>query len=463
MINAAIRVCSIFGVCLGAALAMSDRGLAKTLKHPSTGEASGITGITKGKADLIVPPDTPPGEVWRYGVGFPFQVGPRTAGLFCNIRKEGTGNIDFEIGTDVVLFDDLSKIGDAKPIPLSRYEKGVHPDFGKTITRKGPVIGGFVPFGAKRADGSPHPHAGSGFGLAVAIIHAVDENGHFDYRDGKKNSLELFQLAYDGKDFRILGKEDMECEDLLPNSDWILPNHFITSAIPDGQDLLYAMVARKKNDDRTAAGVTVAGVTRWRHGAKGWRPISFTPVTGQDVTWSEPSLIRDVDGGLLMSARSSCGPGSKIAFDLAVWRSTDNGKSWKQVVYRRQCRSRSPVSINQAADGTPFVVANLPPLMRRRDILCYWPLNDSRTDLGELRIVRDLRGEFGRAPSGSWWRADHPTSAIVRLADGAWHGILVYRIVDNGEIEGSAKPAPQTGCYVEEVHSRGPAIEAWKF
>ncbi len=432
-------------------------------KHPSTGEVSGITGITKGKADLIVPPDTPPGEVWRYGLGFPFQAGPRTAGLFCNIRKEGTGNIDFEIGTDIVLFDDLSKIGDAKPIPLSRYEKGVHPDFGKTTTAKGPGSGGFVPFGAKRADGSPYPNAGTGFGINWAIVYAVDERGSFDHRDHKKFWFELFQFNYDGKEFRILGKEDVEREDLLPNSDWVLKGCSITNAIPDGQDLLYAMSAMKKGDDRAAAGVTVSGVTRWRHGAKGWRPISFTPVTGQDVTWTEPSLIRDVDGSLLMSARSGKAPGSKIAFDLAVWRSTDSGKSWKQVVYRRRCRPRTPVSINQAADGTPFVVANLPPFIWRREILCYWPLNDSRTDLGELRIVRDLRGEFGRAPSGSWWRADHPTSAIVRLADGAWHGLLVYRVVDSGEIEGSAKPAPQTGCYVEEVHSIGPTIEAWRF
>ena len=424
-------------------------------------EISGITGITKGKADLTVPPNTPPGKVWRYGGGPIFQVGPRTAGFINGIQEDGTGNIDFGVGMDAILFDDLSKIGDAKPIPISRYEKGVHRDFGKTTTVIGIIVGGFVPFGAKQADGLPYPNAGTGFGIGYVILYAVDERGGFDYRETKKHSFQLFQFSYDGKDFLILGKEDVERNDLLPNSDWVFGGYSLNSAIPDGQDFLFAMSAGKKSDDHDDR--AVAGVTRWRHGAKGWRPISFTPVTRRNEIWSEPSLIRDMDGSLLMSARSDGSLGSRVAFDVAVWRSTDNGKSWKQVIYRRKCRSESPVSINQAADGTPFVAANLPPLMRRRDILCYWPLNDSRTDLGELRIARDLRGEFGPAPSGSWWRADHPTSAIVRLADGAWHGILVYRIVDNGEIEGSAKPAPQTGCYVEEVHSRGPATEVWKF
>lgn len=453
-----MRICSISSMCLGVALAMSSLAFAKT---PAVAAgAGGITGITKGKADLTVPPETPPGEVWRYGLGFPFQVGPRMAGLFCNIRKEGTGSIDFEIGTDLILFDELSKIGAAKPIPLSQYEKGVHPDFGKTITRKGPVVGGFVPFGAKQADGSPHPYAGSGFGLCWAIVHGVGKDERFDYLNTQKTYFEFLQFAYDGKDFRVLGKEAVERKDLLPNSEWMIMGGFFSNAVPDGRDLLYTAVAKKEGVDFAAA-----GVTRWRHGAKGWRPISFTPLPGQkpNVTWGEPSLIRDVDGSLLMSARSTCGRGSKIAFDLAVWRSTDNGKSWKQAVYRRRCRSRSPVSVNRAADGTAFVVANFPPLMRRRDILCYWPLNAARTDLGELRIARDVRGEFGPAPSGSWWRIDHPASAVVRLADGAWHGLLVYRIVDNGEIEGNAHPTPQTGCYVEEVFSSGPAIEAWRF
>ena len=73
------------------------------------------------------------------------------------------------------------------------------------------------------------------------------------------------------------------------------------------------------------------------------------------------------------------------------------------------------------------------------------------------------RHEFGFAPSGSWWRVDHPRSAVLQLADGVWHNVLIYQIVDNLEIEGAAAMAPQTGHYVEEVFSRGEAIQAWRF
>ena len=407
----------------------------------------GITGVTKGSVDLSILPDTASGEVLCYGVGFPFQVAPRKAAVFCSIWTVGTGNIDFINGSDVIFFDDLADIRSDKAIPLSRNQWGPHPKTGKSsVTVKGPVLGGFVPFGAKLEDGSPHPHAGTGFGLCIEILYSLDRTGHFDYRDGIREHFELFQFASNGKDFRVLKKERVKCETLLSNCH--LSGIFISNAIPDGNDLLQVMTAKTGED-------SVSGVTRWRYGADGWRPISFVPVT----EWSEPSLIRDEDGNLLFSARSN----GKALFDAAVWRSADNGETWEQIIYRKECRSRSPVSLNRAVDGTPYIAANLPPNDRTREVLCYWPLNESRTDLEECRIARDAPAEFGPAPSGSWWRVDHPNSAIVQLADGAWHSILVYRISDNGEIEGDADPTPQTGCYVEEVLSRGEAIPAWNF
>jgi len=426
-------------------------------------EISGITGVTKGSVDLAIPPSTPPDEVWRYGLGFPFQVAPDMAALFVNIRKEGTGSVDYEIGTDVILFDDLANISAANAIEVSRYERGVHGDSGKkTITLKGPVTGGFVPLGAKQADGSDHPHAGTGFGMCWVITEALDLNGKYNWDENLlKRRDGLFQFAYDGKKFQILKKELVKTETLLPDSDWNLEGDFLANAIPDGSDLLFAMGAWKKPGD-----IVILGVTRWRHGSEGWLPISFTPVTGPppEQVWTEPSLIRDVDGHLLLSARSGYHPSdSTIAFDIAVWRSTANGQTWKQVIYRKKSRSRGPVTINQAADGTPFIVANYAPLREDRDILCYWSLNAGRTDLGELKIARDARGQFGPPPRGLWWNVDHPTSAIVRLADRKWHSLLVYRILEYDPLKIGTDPAPQTGFYIEEVFSRGETIPAWKF
>ncbi|MFH1007250.1 MAG: sialidase family protein [Candidatus Latescibacterota bacterium] len=308
---------------------------------------TGITSITKGSVHLIIPPDAPPDEIWRYGLGFPFQVAPNLAGLFCNIRRDGTDSIDLEIGSDVVLFDDLSALSSDRALPISRYEIGK-----SHIVRKGLVLGGFVPLGAKLTDGSPHPHAGTGFGLAGSVHHGLDETGNYDYRQDANVLAERFQFGYDGKGFRILKKDYEHWENLL--TDWDLVGNFVTNAIPDGLDLLYVMVAK-------VGTLRVSGVSRWQHGADGWRPVSFVPVTGDQAQWGEPSLIRDGDGSLLFSARSDCSILPGIAFDAAIWRSTDNGETWKQVIYRKDCRSRSPVSLNQAADGTPFLAANLHP------------------------------------------------------------------------------------------------------
>jgi hypothetical protein len=415
----------------------------------------GFTGMTRGPVDLVSPPDAPEDEVWRYGLGFPLQISPTEAALLTNIRMEGTGNIDFEIGTDAVIFDDLQNISADRAIPISRYERLSDPVEGELIVRKGPVIAGFVPLGALLDDGTPHPHAGTGFGICWGISHRVDDSGSFDYLDYVERYAILFQFSYDGERFRVVERRKIDAATILPG--WNLVGNFVTNGIPDGEDMLYVMISRVEG------GVAVAGYTRWRRLNGEWRPIAFTPVTGYDVTWSEPSLVRDRAGRLLMSARPHDLAVPVLTFDLAVWLSENGGETWTKALYEKNRRARSPVSINVTADGSPFLAANVPALRRTREILAVWPLNESHTGLEGRIIVRDARTEFGPAPSGSWWRIDHPNSAVIRLSDGQWHSVLAYRIVDNGEVEGNAPPAPQTGCYVEEVFSAGPAVAPWAF
>lgn len=412
----------------------------------------GITGLTKGNADLSIIPNTPQGELWRYGGGGAFQVAPRLAAFFCSIWVEGRGNIDFVNGSDLILFDDLSDISADKAIPLSRNETGE-----SFVVVKGTVSGGFVPFGAKLIDGSPHPFAGTGFGFNYALKYMFDETGHYDYRKPEEHWLEFFQFAYNGKEFQVLKKERTDWKTLFP--DWDVVGEGLPNAISDRSDLLLS-VAGKLGDD------IVSGVSRWRYGEHGWSPISFVPVTGRRagdkgnwVCGGEPSLIRDADGSLLFSARS----GGKANYDMAVWRSTDSGETWEQIIYRKDCRARSPISINRTADGTPYIAANLPSNCRTREVLGLWQLNENRTDFEDIFIARDCRAEFGFAPSGSWWRVDHPRATVLQLADGKWHNVFIYQIVDNLQIEGNADMAPQTGHYVEEVFSRGEVIPAWKF
>ena len=409
-------------------------------------EVSGITGITKGIVDLAGPSDPFLGKPCHYSLGWPLQIAPRKAALICGRFLSGTGNIDFVDGADLIIFDDLANISSDKPIPLTRNILMLGDS---TITMKFFPIGGFVPYGAKQKDGSAHPYAGTGFGFSYNAVKGIDESGHFDYQKSIEVYYELFQFAYDENGFRIIRKERVK-KNLL--SGWDLVQVGVSSAIPDGNDLLVGMTTRFGN-------LTVSGIARWRHKENGWRPVSFVPVTGYEDTWSEPSLIRDIDGNLLFSARGS----GNENFNVAVWRSMDNGETWKQVIHQKDFHARSPISLNRAADGTPYIAANLFPQSRTREILCLWPLNADRTELGELYIARDARGQFGPAPSESWWRVDHPISSVLRLADGKWHGVLTYHIVDNGEVDGFGSPTPQTGCYVEEIFSTGKAIPTWRF
>ena len=145
---------------------------------------------------------------------------------------------------------------------------------------------------------------------------------------------------------------------------------------------------------------------------------------------------------------------------IRVWRSTDTGKSWKLAFEIPKIRGQAPVTLNRAANGTPYLVGNL--LGHERDWLVLWPLNDKRTGLLEPVTVRNALEDFGPAPSGKLWWVDHANAGIVRLADGGWRNLLSYRIMDRGEHSGKAPPR-ETGCYVEEVVVAGPSAAAWRF
>lgn len=447
--------------------------------RPSGGRqapVAGILGMTTGKADLRIPASLPKGTTWRYGLALPFQAGPETAGLFCNIRA---GFHDFEAGNDLVLFGDTSNISADHAQMLNRNHKESHPRTGQpSIMVKYPCRGGFVPLGAKREDGSAHPHAGTGFSVTQVLAWPLGGSGayrgseHYEY-------LELQQYSYDGKAFRMLNTQRIQEDELL--SGWVLSNPPIRNAIPDGNDLLMGMAGGKvdfaswmkqKRDAKVGA-----GLTRWRRGKEGWRPVSFVPITPLDGSF-EPSVIRDLDGALLFLARGREGP-------IRVWRSSDGGKAWKKIIHVVGESSPSVISLNQATDGTPYVATNLYDVLLRplperfrpkknsagvtlgaplgREKLCLWALNASRDALDVPILVRDSEKEFGLAPSGDTWNVDHPSAMTVRLRDQHWHNVIVMRICDHAEVRAGYLPAPQTGTYVEEVISKGNAISQWNF
>ena len=137
--------------------------------------------VTCGPADLTVPVHTPPTYTWRYGNGSIFQVGPCKAGVICNIRFEKLPAGDFEAGMDAVVFDRHESIAARDAVPITRTEKYKHPKTGRPRIRlKHTQKIGFVPRGAKRADGTDHPGAGTGFMLGEALDFPLQADGSYD-------------------------------------------------------------------------------------------------------------------------------------------------------------------------------------------------------------------------------------------------------------------------------------------
>ena len=462
--------------------------------QPVGAEFRGIVGITKGARDLFRPRDTPAGKTWLYQIALPFQVSRDTAAAFCNVREGLVKGVDFECGVDVILFNNLSNLkgDDAVIVTRNQEEPNPHsiPPGKPSVVVKYPARGGFVPLEAKRNDGSLHPHAGTGFGINQAIAWKTGDPGVPPYGVNMFSGpetyqfFEVHQLTYDGGTFKVTASERVSVTEVV--SGWTMLDGGLTNAMPDGDDFLVGMTGGKidpanlKKTNPDVARVSGAGVMRWRRDGGVWKPVSFVPVTGNDGSF-EPSLVRDTDGQLLFSARGSHEPDYN---DIRVWRSQDKGETWSKTLHVRGAISSSTISLNQTADGTPYIAANLyevflSPLDHiklakdsegrprlggsTRNTLCLWPLNAERNGLATPVIARDCSAEFGLPPGGSAWRVDHPSAMTVRLADGKWHNVLGMRILEYGELTFVMPPTANSGAYLEEVISGGEAIPIWNF
>ena len=447
-------------------------------------DSRGIIKITRQSARLRIPGSTPDGQIWRYCISFPFQIAPRKAAVICNIRGNHPG--DFEVGTDFIPFDDLSNFQVDKALPISRIEKSTNPNSQPPgepcwLIKQWDRVG-FIPLGAKRADGSPHPHAGTGFGVCNVIAWPIrdkkaapgtDDRPSDPYGGRERHGYhELHQYAYDGKEFRLLTSESVVTDQLLPG--WSLWSGGLSSAVPDGDDLIIPFTGRRKQ------GGGSIGLLRWSRQNGQWRPTRFVPVLeGRDAWGFEPCLVRDTDGAWLLSLRGS----GDTARSIRVWRSGD-GVRWKRLLYLPGVLPMSPVALHRATDGTLFVAANLiadlpsnmakrfplptdaagqPRKGRIRETLCLWPLDVKRARLKPPHVIRDGQADFGPPPGGITWTIDHPIAANLHLSDGRWHTVLAYRVVDRAETARGFAPPPETGAYLEEVHSAGDPIPAWRF
>lgn len=402
-----------------------------------------------------------------YGIGYPVQVGPKKAALFCNVRILGAKCQDYEDGAEVFVFDDLSCVGKGGSVPVTWNEKEKDEQTGEPrfIVKYPPAVG-FWPAGAKRSDGSVHPGAGKGFALcqALSFIGGGEELPWRMYsQKGLKHYVEVMQLAFDGQHVSVVKRECIRTGQKWETADgWGLRSPGLQPAIPDGNDLLMAMTAAKKG-----AGGT--GVCRFRFSEGLWQQVAFTRVAGG----AEPSLARRADGTFIFTTRSGEKDNSK---SIELWAAKDAGGPWTHHLRVDNVRNATPVSVHATPDGRIFVLANHPGVTSRdgkvrwpdtlRSQLALWQLAQGAAEFlpQRPRLIRDCLEEFGMLEDCRWY-VDHPVSATVQLGDGLWHGLVAYRVmafpVNSDKVR--ERLTPHTGCYVEEVRSAQPAQPPWRF
>jgi len=403
-----------------------------------------------------------------YAGGKTIQLSATTAGLLAGRYVVGVPVIDLTGGSDLVIFDDLRTISPANAVPLSRSGVEDDPITGKRLLMvKYGIRGGFVPLGAKLADGRPHPHAGTGFGLLV--VHGFPPDHSDLWAAGRRNKyirLELQQYRYDGTTFSVVSTKKTKTDALVPG--WTVTNGSLTNAVPDGEDFLLGLVAARPGARRGA------GISRWRREDGAWRPVDFVPATGADGSF-EQSIVRDTNGDLLLCAR---GTQANTRCRFLVWRSTDNGKTWARTIDLPNMCASSPVSIGRTVGGALFIAANpyckpykngvgrMVRPVRWRETLALWPLTPGRTGVCAPTFSFTFgHARYGPSPRGSALWADHPTVGVIRLADGCWHAVLCMRVWARDEVGNQVLETPQSGCWIKEIHTinDGPVVPEWQF
>lgn len=445
--------------------------------------ASQRIAVTRHPRALCAVPSQPRGQELVYQLARIFQLSSTEIGLLVGIRWSAIRPVDIEVGNDLVIVDRSDDISPKATVPLNRGEIGVHPRTGgPLLLSRYPIGGGFVPLGALRSDGTPHPYAGTGFAISHIMGYPVDASGNIAVyglwevpMPDRHFMIELQQYRYDGMQFTIKDVQLFVPDMLFPG--WEFTCMPLGNCLSDGDDLIGSLVARPAGSKQPPG----SGLIRWQYRSGQWSPASFTPVTGADGS-SEPSLIRDFDGSLLFTARGAarieveCVKDEMVNCykdDIRVWRSADGGSEWGLTLHVPKVRAGTPVSINKALDGTVYIAGN--PYMetdsfgRRlssnemRETLILWPLSDDRRQLLDPVLARDSNADFGAPPYGSIWRVDHPIGLNVRLADGKWHHLLAYRVLELNECVSDSPVTAHTGTYIEEVLTPNLYQPEWRF
>lgn len=417
--------------------------------------------FTELRRIFTVDSSAPAGVTWAYGLANIFQVAPGEAALMLNLRRAGVTAGDLEAGNDIVVFDDPAALNKARRFQLNRGGPFVREDDGRAFELSmGCSIGGFMPLGALGADGCPHPGAGTGFCIAAVVGY----NPHLQDRPRDVVAgpnpyfRQLFQqIRYDGQSMSIVDSATIDMTDLVDG--YSLRPGFKFGLV-DGDDILFPLFGHRiDSSPEVAAGDRIPGhwrqqggrivaISRWRYVDACWQIVDFSPIEGMEG-YFEPTMVRDIDGSLLLTARGLNSTPQKNSIE--VWRSVDAGKSWEKVIDQPGLRGSNPVSIGINANGQAFVLGcKFDPATNgsSRHHLCLWPLADDRRSLGDPLTIKDSAADFGLLDGEFPWWIDHPLAEVVTLSDGQPRCLLTCRVVNELEVARDLPPTEHTGMWL---------------
>lgn len=416
---------------------------------------------------------------WVYQSSRLFQLSGDTVGLMTQIRPGGVAAVDVSCGNDLWVFSDPEARDLTGPTLIDRADRCIDGKDGQEVYLSVHWSkGAFVPLGAKRADGSPHPAAGTGFGGSTAVGYPtgfsvqpkeiLEQLENYIPQRGIENPLgtkslalnpdplvirRVHQYRYDGRQFHI-----ERIDPFLPEGFAAWPGHSVWGlggGIPDGDDLLFPLTLCETGDT-----VARCGIARWRYDGSGWGMARFTPVPGAEHCF-EPSVERDGSGDLFLTCRSA--NNRPAANSIRVWRSAD-GIDWRLCIDQPDVRSSSPVTISRTVDGQPFILGN--PFEKggnSRDRLAAWPLAADRESLLPMTVLLDSERQYGLLGGKYGWYLDHPVGEVVRLADGQWHSLFTHRFANRMEISYDCPPTQLTGTCLGKSFSTGDPVPRWNF
>lgn len=393
-----------------------------------------------------------------YELGKIFQLDRSHLLLVASMREQG--GHDFCVGNDGFVFETLSDIAAEKAIPINRLDPHykLAASGAPAVQGRFPASGGFVPLGAKLADGKPHPGAGTGFLFSGALTFLPDRSNGHPQATRADRTIEFIQLRWDGKALHRTGREFVDKFEgigvgRVPLSNCLEQDKGFLCPFP-ADDGSHIVVVRFDFDGK-----------RWKTAGAG-KPFGSAPepaATGAAYVYryreTEPS-IQFVGGRYLLHTRGRDPKGR-------VYSSADG---LNYTLAFDHPNHTVPQVMNQGLDGSLYISTNTGPGYLRNPLLAFpvegEPPANSGTPSGSggdrLRLARVppklgaplvIHDEKGlRDPKGKEVPfADHGVGGSFLVA-GKWRHLFLYRVCDLRETNGEGLgPQPHTGLYLAEM------------